>query len=277
MKSVRKKLFGPVITKILVVASIFIRRESGYAASFCSSYEFNHTRTIWTAARQRCQSSGGDLVAMESQEEWEFLKFKVSDLRFQHHGARWYIGLTNVSGKWCWITSNDSCIEVKVGSSRWSSGEPNNFNSEGCVEMLKDGLYNNVLCRSNIDAHTGYICEREFDCNTSDAGKIIYKSQNATLPKVTSKATGQKATTEPATEMMTTNPKTQPTTTPESQDVGTTRRGFAITLKVTKPLSKTISSTESQLSFPRKSPNHRMTIVFNPTKDTKEQRLDLQS
>ncbi|XP_068703986.1 uncharacterized protein [Montipora foliosa] len=80
----------------------------------------------------------------------------------------------------------------------------------------------------------------------------------------------QSATTEPATEMMTTNPKTQPRTTPESQDVGTTRRGISITLKVTKPLSKTVSSTVSQLSFPRKSPSNRMTIVFNPTKDIKD-------
>lgn len=76
---------------------------------------------------------------MESEEEWKFLKSKLNDSQFQN-GVRWHIGLKNESDKWRWITSNDSSIEVKVGASRWKTGEPNNRNTEGCVEMLQSGV-----------------------------------------------------------------------------------------------------------------------------------------
>lgn len=142
---------------------------------------------------------------MESEEEWKFLKSKVNDSQFKN-GVRWYIGLRNESDKWCWITSDNSCIEAKFGASRWNTDEPNNRNTEGCVEMLKKGLYNNVPCNKS-DVDIGYICEREIDCNTSHSGKIIFKSQSATASKVPNKV-DQKAT-----KMMTTNPKTQLTTT----------------------------------------------------------------
>ena len=97
---------------------------------------------------------------MESEEEWNFLKSKVNELA-NKYGQRWHIGLRKWSDKWCWTTRNDTCMEVKVGSPRWESGEPNNLETEGCVEMLKTGLYTNIKCRSNNKVDIGYICERK--------------------------------------------------------------------------------------------------------------------
>ena len=96
---------------------------------------------------------------MESEEEWNFLKSKVNELA-NKYGQRWHIGLRKWSDKWCWTTRNDTCMEVKVGSPRWESGEPNNLETEDCVEMLKTGLYNNIQCNTNLNV-IGYICERK--------------------------------------------------------------------------------------------------------------------
>ena len=98
---------------------------------------------------------------MESEEEWNFLKSKVTDLTFRRkYGQRWYIGLRMRSDKWCWTSRNDTCIEGNFGSQRWGEGEPNNLQRESCVEMLASGVYNNVLCNKN-DMEIGYICERK--------------------------------------------------------------------------------------------------------------------
>ncbi|XP_068719124.1 uncharacterized protein [Montipora capricornis] len=195
VETVRQKPFGSVMSKILAVAFTIITARPGDAASLCSSYQVSGTNEIWSKAKERCQQTKGYLVAMESEEEWEFLKSKANDSQFQK-GVRWHIGLRNVSGKWCWIPSTaDSCIEVKVGASRWAPGEPNNHNKEGCVEMLKSGLYNNVPCNRS-DQTTGYIY-----CNTSDNGKIIYE----TAPKLSSTARGggPKDTTSPVLKYIT--------------------------------------------------------------------------
>ncbi|XP_068703991.1 uncharacterized protein [Montipora foliosa] len=153
---------------------------SGCGASSCSRYDVFKDNTIWTAAQTEC---GGDLVAMESEEEWNFLKSKVKQWSYQNkYGQRWHIGLRKRSDKWCWTTRKDTCMEVKVAPPRWSSGEPNNLQKEHCVEMLKDGFYNNIECsRNGVD--TGYICERKIDCSNSDTGNNIFKSPNTTEPK----------------------------------------------------------------------------------------------
>ena len=41
----------------------------------------------------------------------------------------------------------------------WASGEPNNFLTEHCVEMFRDGSYNNLPC--SVSWNVGYICERK--------------------------------------------------------------------------------------------------------------------
>ncbi|XP_068719119.1 uncharacterized protein [Montipora capricornis] len=242
VETVRQKPFGSVMSKILAVAFTIITARPGDAASLCSSYQVSGTNEIWSKAKERCQQTKGYLVAMESEEEWEFLKSKANDSQFQK-GVRWHIGLRNVSGKWCWIPSTaDSCIEVKVGASRWAPGEPNNHNKEGCVEMLKSGLYNNVPCNRS-DQTTGYICEQKIDCNTSDNGKIIYE----TAPKLSSTARGggPKATTEPTTKIVTKNPKTQLITTAGSQDVETSKRSLVIT-DTTSPVLKYITESNQK-------------------------------
>lgn len=99
---------------------------------------------------------------METEEEWKYVK----DLAKDKKRRRWFIGLQNVSEsrKWCWLSDNTSCINKTLSSPsswRWNTGEPNNFNTEKCVEMWTDcGKYNNVECeKEKYDDDPGYICE----------------------------------------------------------------------------------------------------------------------
>ncbi len=100
---------------------------------------------------------------METEDEWEHVK----GIANTSSGERWFIGLRNISAsrKWCWLSDNTSCINTtlsKQSSWRWYKGEPNKLNTEKCVEMFKNGEYNNVGCETGLP---GYICENhESEC-----------------------------------------------------------------------------------------------------------------
>ena len=104
-------------------------------------------------ARKARRSS---LISMETEQEWKH----VIGMTKNNSQRRWFIGLRIVSEsrEWCWLSDNTSCINNSA--LRWSSREPNNFNTEECVEMLKNGEYNNVGCeKDKYDDDPGYICE----------------------------------------------------------------------------------------------------------------------
>ena len=106
-----------------------------------------------------CKDKGSDLVSIESNEEWNFLKDTIN--KFPENGIEYYIGLTkDKDGSWTWI-SNNSTVNV----SYWAAGEPNSKNNERCAVMYKDynknyGLFDDLSCAAK---RHGYICEsREY-------------------------------------------------------------------------------------------------------------------
>ena len=114
----------------------------------------------WDLAKKACTT---DLVSMESDDEWEYLKNITKTME-----GRWYIGLKDSSSKWCWLSNMNDCINQtfsipRSGKWRWYMHEPNNLRKEHCVEMFRDGSYNNVACNVTYKgrkANGGYICER---------------------------------------------------------------------------------------------------------------------
>ena len=132
----------------------------------CSEYHFDSQNKNWEAAQQYCKSKGYDgLVSMQTQGEW--VNFKRMTTNGEQKGApqttRWFIGLRYFSQKWCWANDTKACINQttnETGHWRWSSGEPNNLDTEHCVEMYNGGDYNNINC-SEIFGHTGFICEKK--------------------------------------------------------------------------------------------------------------------
>ncbi|KAL9973662.1 hypothetical protein ACROYT_G020144 [Oculina patagonica] len=181
------------IAMILLLAQCLTSVTQGQANNdeavqeVCSSYSFRRPRnTNWIKATEECKKHGGRLVSMETEEEWKHVKAMARTRQ-----GRWFIGLRNISTsrKWCWLSDNTSCINAtlsKPSSWRWNMHEPNNLNSEKCVEMLNNGDYNNVGCE--IRHYYGFICENHENCTeVSKLKKDIFFSKTiikkTTTPK----------------------------------------------------------------------------------------------
>ena len=128
----------------------------------CSKYSFEEETIDWSAARERCShQENSSLVLMETEKEWHFVK----NLTKKHGNKRWFIGLKTVNGShtWSWLNERIAWVNgTSAGTWRWNNGEPNNFETEKCGEMLQYGKYNNIKCQGkNYDGDPGYICEKQ--------------------------------------------------------------------------------------------------------------------
>ena len=128
----------------------------------CSKYSFEEETIDWSTARESCShQENSSLVSMETEKEWHF----VTNLTKNQTKTRWFIGLKTVNGSHTWSWLNESIAWVNgtsAGTWRWNNGEPNNFETEKCGEMLQYGKYNNIKCQgTNYDGDPGYICEKQ--------------------------------------------------------------------------------------------------------------------
>ena len=128
----------------------------------CSNYSFHEETFDWSTAREKCSDEeNSSLVSMETEKEWHFVKNLVINRR----KVRWFIGLERVnrSHSWSWLSESIACVdETSTGTWRWNTGEPNNFKTEKCGEMMTNGKYNNIKCQAHkYDDNPGYICEKQ--------------------------------------------------------------------------------------------------------------------
>ena len=100
---------------------------------------------------------------MKTEKEWQFVKNLTKE--HKRSKTRWFIGLKIVDElhEWCWLKESMACVKLKsFGTWRWNDGEPNHLETEKCVEMLKNGEYNNIKCSERNDKEDpGYICEKQ--------------------------------------------------------------------------------------------------------------------
>ena len=126
-------------------------RYTFYASQQKNSVNFNNSR-------RACKVNGSDLVSIESNEEWNFLKDTIK--QFPQNGTEYFIGLTkDKDGRWRWISNNST-----VNETYWAPYEPKNRSDERCAIMYKDynqnyGLFDDLPC---TDKRHGYICESEY-------------------------------------------------------------------------------------------------------------------
>ncbi|CAH3028645.1 unnamed protein product, partial [Porites evermanni] len=129
----------------------------------CSRYTFyaaSQKSVDFDKSRDACKVHGSDLVSIESNEEWNFLKDTLN--KFPQNGTEYYIGLTkDKHGRWRWISNNTT-----VNESYWAKGQPSGDeqNLTKCAIMYKDfkknyGLFDDLSC--SLKRH-GYMCEREY-------------------------------------------------------------------------------------------------------------------
>ena len=125
-----------------------------------SSYTFYEDSVArhWTESRTRCKDTGSDLVSIESEKEWRFLKNEIQAM----NAIEYYIGLrkNSTSGEWKWISDN-SKVSVTRGEFPWAKREPSGDGN--CANMYRDylqdyGLFNDLRCDTQ-QMYSGYICE----------------------------------------------------------------------------------------------------------------------
>ncbi|KAL9963762.1 hypothetical protein ACROYT_G027300 [Oculina patagonica] len=93
-----------------------------YYAPFSDEKDWNH-------ANASCKADGAQLVKIESADKNDFIKSLLGE------GYYW-IGLTDAETEGDWKWSDGSNF---TGYANWISGDPNNYNNEDCVGILKGG------------------------------------------------------------------------------------------------------------------------------------------
>ena len=135
-----------------------------------SSYTFHKNSSQyrdWKESRKRCKNIGSDLVSIESEKEWIFLKDTIQN----YETGEYFIGLRNVSEskEWRWISDN-STVNATKGEFPWAKDEPKGDGN--CAVIYKDyrndyGLFNDLNCSQNKKI-AGYICESSVNTNDQE-------------------------------------------------------------------------------------------------------------
>ena len=150
-------------------------------ASFnCSNYTFHENSAegrSWETSRLLCQnSSEGDLVSIEEEEERNFVRNIIKNLT----ATKYFIGLKRDNGKWKWL-SNQTTVDSSQGKSPWAPGQPSGRSRPdrkmNCATIY--GKYRNYLGRfddlpcSRRLRYSGHICERAVLCTKHERGRSL--------------------------------------------------------------------------------------------------------
>uniref|UniRef100_A0A4W3JCV4 p-selectin n=1 Tax=Callorhinchus milii TaxID=7868 RepID=A0A4W3JCV4_CALMI len=105
-------------------------------------YSYSNDNMAWTDARQYCQKTATDLVAIQNVAENNYLN-RVVPLNRNYY----WIGIRKINNIWTWVANNKS-LDEKVNL--WATDEPTP-GSQDCVEIyikrpLDTGMWNNDPC-----------------------------------------------------------------------------------------------------------------------------------
>ncbi|XP_038000987.1 P-selectin [Motacilla alba alba] len=98
----------------------------------------------WEQARNFCQTFFTDLVAIQNQQEIEYLNKSLP-----YHGRYYWIGIRKLGGIWTWVGTRKA---LSKEAENWALGEPNNRRSnQDCVEIYiqrpqQSGKWNDEPC-----------------------------------------------------------------------------------------------------------------------------------
>ena len=110
----------------------------------------------WLWAREACQNQGGDLVSIETEEEWNFINDQIQRRNTTHYENKWSIGLTKKAGNWTWVNGRPLTI------CKWEQGEPRGEHDAAFMYKRssngEQGVFGGVNGTS-IGYRHAYICE----------------------------------------------------------------------------------------------------------------------
>ena len=72
----------------------------------------------WLWNRKTCQNQGGDLVSIETEDEWNFINDQIQRRDITRYENKWSIGLRKRAGNWIWVNGRPLTI------CKWEQGEP---------------------------------------------------------------------------------------------------------------------------------------------------------
>ncbi|KAJ7385794.1 Cartilage matrix protein [Desmophyllum pertusum] len=128
---------------------------TGGAGNKCfadSCYMFTKSGKTWTDNQNSCRDKGGDLVSIETEEEWTFINSQIQTLTLAGSNE-WHIGLKKVGQHWMWVSGKPLTIV------KWQKQQPSGDGN--VVVMSKDkppgsqGLFDDVA----NEHQRAYICE----------------------------------------------------------------------------------------------------------------------
>ena len=98
----------------------------------------------WLWNRFVCQSQGGDLVSIETEEKWNFINDEIQRRNTTDYKNMWSVGLTKNAGNWTWVNGRPLTIY------KWGQGEPRGVHNAAFIYKVRSsngerGVFNNVL------------------------------------------------------------------------------------------------------------------------------------
>ncbi|XP_069006406.1 P-selectin [Embiotoca jacksoni] len=129
---------------VLIAALIVIVQDlSSRGGAQAWTYNYSSPNQRWLEAHQWCQKHFTDMVAIQNQEETEFLNNLLPFNR-----KYYWIGIHKVAGVW---TCADTNKKVPEEAQNWATAEPDNIAGQDCVEIYikreKDtAKWNNEKC-----------------------------------------------------------------------------------------------------------------------------------
>ena len=94
-----------------------------------------------------CLEQGFDLVSIETEEEWKFIKHEIQK-RGTWNTSAWHIGLWTIHRVWTWLSRE------KLNIFKWRYSEPDG-NDDYAEISRKGGLFNGI----SQNDKSAYICE----------------------------------------------------------------------------------------------------------------------
>ncbi|XP_075415222.1 C-type lectin domain family 10 member A-like [Tenrec ecaudatus] len=106
-----------------------------------SCYWFSVTGKTWPQAQQYCQMENAHLVVVNSQEEQNFIQYRIGAINT-------WMGLTDEHGPWKWEDGTD----YETGFKNWRPEQPDNWYGHGlgggedCAHFTENGAWNDDVC-----------------------------------------------------------------------------------------------------------------------------------
>ena len=110
---------------------------------------------MWDKSKQHCETNKGELVSMETEQEWAFINTQIQTITTDGISRNeWYIGLHENNGNWRWLSNQPLAYD------KWQTGQPDNISNDaprryGIMAKAANGLFANVM----YGLYSGQICE----------------------------------------------------------------------------------------------------------------------